>query len=431
MFRTARHRYTETIILSTLILGCCAYFNPKDPLFVHAFFPWIWFLPIMIALQHGRLCAGIATTLVVFTMLYTLYALLYSWDSYQSWFLGGITLTFICAEYHGLWLSRQHGLRERSNYLDTRLESLSRAYGILRLSHDTLEESLIIKPATLRQAFMSLREILAAAGGKMNATIAMQYMELLAYQAGLDSAALYLYKNKHWEMDAIACVGKNKPLKRDDVLIKRCLANKETSYLALNILEENQTSEYLAVLPMQTADGHLLGLLTITEIPFLLLNDETLEKLTLMLAYIADEAWAASHAEKLQKIYPDCPAMFASELFKLKHLWQLADVDSAIVVFYLEPSDVRDDVIFFLIKERRALDIIWETKRGESIILIILMPLTERSMLSSYITRIQELLWQRKKIRLDEKSVQFEQRQLSAYTDIYSLLAGALKHDDV
>lgn len=428
---SAQKRYVETIALSVIIVLACYYFSPQDPLLVHAQFPWLWLLPVLIALRHGRVSSLLSLIVIILAITQTLYSSLFSWDSYQIWLLGGITLTLICAEYHALWLRRQHRSKQKSAYLDTRIKSLSNAYGVLRLSHDYLEESLIIKPATLRQSFMNLRQLLSQFGGELNEEIAAQYMDLLAYNADLNRAGLYLFKDKKWHKKPIAYVGDEEPLLLDDILVKRCLSKRQTSYIAINLLDANETSAYLAVLPLQAADDRLLGLLAVTEMPFLVLNKETLKKLTMLLAYIADEVWAAQQAPALQKLYPDCPSMFASELFKLFHLWKIGNVDSAIVTLYLQPNPQREDTISFLIQEKRALDIVWQTKKDDAIVLITLMPLTDQSMLLGYIQRIRRLLLQQQKIVLGEKLVSLQHRQLSAYPNIYSLLADLLKHDNV
>jgi len=429
--KTAQKKYVETIFLSVITLLFCYYLSPQDPLLVHAQFPWLWLLPVLIALRHGRLSGLLATIMIVLAAMQTVYSTLFSWDSYQIWLLGGITLTLICAEYHSFWLRRQYGLKRKEQYLDTRIKSLSNAYGILRLSHDYLEESLIIKPATLRESFMNLRQLLMKYGGKLNEEIAGQYMELLAYNADLNSAALYLCHGKQWDKNPIAFIGENVPLLLDDVLVKRCLSKRQTSYIAINLLDHNETSAYLAVIPFQAADDRLLGLLIVSEMPFLVLNKETLKKLTMLLSYIADEVWASQQAIALQKIYPDCPSMFASELIKLYHLWKIGHLDSAIVTLRLQPNPQREDIISFLIQEKRALDIIWQTTQGDEIVLTTLMPLTDQSMLLGYLQRIRRLLMQEQKLTLGESPILLQHRQISAYSNIYLLLADLLKHDNV
>ncbi len=53
--------------------------------------------------------------------------------------------------------------------------------------------------------------------------------------------------------------------------------------------------------------GILLGVLLISEMPFLSLHREALQILGVLLAYTADHSEAAIVADKIIIIYPDCP----------------------------------------------------------------------------------------------------------------------------
>lgn len=421
--------YIETIALTIGLVVLSFSLSPADPLLIHSEFPWIWFIPTLIALRHGRMAAALAVAIIILAMLHTINLGQFPWKSYQLWLLGGLTLTLICSEFYAYWLRQQYSLRQKSHYLDNRIDSLSRAYGVLRLSHDQLEESLITKPATLRQSLLELRELLLKSQDKFTPDIANAYMEILDIHAGLNSAALFLRQNKQWHKHPIAFIGESFSLEMNDVLVKRCLTKHHAAYVAINVLEENAISHYLAVVPMEDANRHLMGLLVIKEMPFLVLNDETLKKLTLLLAYIADEVWAAQKAVTLQKIFPDCPAFFASELFKLDHLCQLTKVDSSIVAFYLPPSPQREDILFFLKEDKRVLDVNWQMLRGNTIILLVLTPLTARSMLIGYIQRISTLLLRQFNLILGENPIFLQYRQLSAYKDVNALLTDLITND--
>lgn len=414
------HRYVETIIISLGTLFMCLWFNPSDPLFVHASFPWIWFIPILIALRHGAVFALISVAFVIVFMMQTIQTGQFNWNDYRLWLLGGLTLVFLCAEYQSLWKKRQWGLWQKESYLSSRLHSLSRSYQVLKLSHDRLEESLIVKPATLREALSTLRTILKHAHGELTPEIARQYMEVLSFHASFSQAGLYL-KNKQWDLTPIASVGKEESLLINDALVKKALSQEQTSYVALNSLDKNEISEYLAVIPLKTSENQIIGMLIIKEMTFLALNEETLKTLTLFLAYIADDLLAAQQAVALQKVYPDCPAEFASELYKSLKIWQIAKLDSALIVYYLPVTNRREDILHTLKENKRGLDLNWETKKEGTIILLILMPLTERSMLTGYFDRMQILFNEKYQLNLAEY-VKFQYRYVSSYNNLHQLL---------
>lgn len=430
MIRAGEHGLLETVILSILTIAICYWLSPQDPLLVHSAFAWIWFLPVLIALLHGRIAALISIAAIFIMMIYTIHSLLFSWDAYKLWLLGGITLTYICSEFNAYWLKRQYSLNKKEQYLDTRLKSLSRAYGILRLSHDRLEESLIIKPVTLREIFIRLRQLLIKYKGQFTEEIATEYLEILVSTAAITKAGLYLIHKKHPDHEPIASIGPKETLIPNDILIEKCLSKKATAYIAVNSLNDEQESAYLAVLPMQVSDGKLFGILTISEISFLELNQEKLKTLSIILAYIADDIWASQQGIKVQKKYPTCPSMFASEALKLQRLANISTVDSTIIAFYLYPSTQRQDIIFLLIEEKRALDIIWELKHNDVIILINLMPLSEKGMLLGYINRMETIIQTQLGLTVGEMPIKLQYRHLSAYKTIYPLLDELIHYAD-
>jgi polysaccharide biosynthesis protein PelD len=422
--------YAEAITFSVLVLGLCFYLRPEDPLMITSNFPWIWFLPALIALRHGRLPGLVAAAGVLVVMAYNIRTTEHDWNSYRLWVLGGVTLTLICGEYYEYWLRRQFSLGKKEQYLDTRLESISRAYGVMRISHDRLEEAIIVKPATLREALTEIRHLLAKNHGELNHAIAEHYMGILSYQAELEDAGLYLLdENGKWNLEPVATTGKAERLILDDVLIENCLNKKITTYFAVNFLEENEASRYLVAVPMLTAADELIGLLVVSKMPFLALNDETLKKLSLMLAYIADEIWATKNAQSIQAQYPDCPTFFASELLKLFHLYRIAKVNSCVVAYYFSEGPQVDEIRLALRQNIRGLDIVWEAKHYQKDTLLILMPLTEPTMFMGYIGRIEKLLEQQFQIKIGGELLKMQYRQLSDYTGAKSLLEDLLSHD--
>jgi hypothetical protein len=70
----------------------------------------------------------------------------------RLYFLGGFILVLLTGEFSGLWMRRVRRAETLSNYLDERLERLTEQYYLLRLSHDRLEQELLTRPLTLRDA---------------------------------------------------------------------------------------------------------------------------------------------------------------------------------------------------------------------------------------------------------------------------------------
>lgn len=414
----------ESLLSPIFLVLAGLYFHPEDPLFLHASFPWAWLIPLLIALRYGLINAGLAIGVYLIMMYYTVHHHFYDWSSYQIWGLGGLCLVIIGGEYHGYWHRKQHKLKLKNEYLDTRLESLSRAYSSMRISHDRLEHALIMKPITLRGVLTELRYYVSRNHGQLDYTSAQELMAILANCAYVEKANLYLMENKRINTKPIASIGPEKMLLEKDVLVMQCLSKRETIYYAINSLPENEQSDYLAVIPMESADGQLYGLLTIAEIPFRSMTEESLKIMSLLLAYIADDLYAAKQGQVITKRYPDCPSFFASELFKLMHLYKIAKIDSMLFTYSFHNDSLGRDLRRSIRQETRGLDVIWERDFEEKLQLLILMPLTSAYGINPYVERIDTILLKTHSISLNDGVVQYEFRPLSSYMNETMLMEG-------
>ncbi|MDA8562055.1 PelD GGDEF domain-containing protein [Gammaproteobacteria bacterium] len=424
--------YIESLVLSLIMISIGFLTNYEDPLYLQSQFPWVWFFPVLIMLRYGWFPGLIPLLFIFISMIYSIYFLNISWDSYKLWLLGGVTLSLICGEYQSSWYKKLLMNDEKIKYIDSGLQFVSRSYGVLKLSHDRLEESFVNSPTTIRQSLSEVRNILNYSNGKLTKEAAKLYLELFSLQAFMESGAIYMYQNKEWNLAPISHLGiKANDLVLEDILVKKCLERRETVYSSVNILQDEEKSLYLAVIPMITSENKIIGLLTINSIQFFMLNDSILEKLTLLLSYVADEINASKNALLIRTQYPSCPSIFANELLKLRHVYDLVKIDSCIFAMYIKPSPARKNIIDFLKNQMRGLDMYWEydNKDNGTTIFIILFPLMTKSMYEGYITRIELMLFKDLHIKLDEGFMFLKHREISEYKDNASLLDDIIKND--
>jgi hypothetical protein len=70
----------------------------------------------------------------------------------EQYFLGGLMVVMIVGEISSLWRARIRRERTAQHYMDQRTEQLIRQHYLLRLSHDQLEQELIGRPVSMRDA---------------------------------------------------------------------------------------------------------------------------------------------------------------------------------------------------------------------------------------------------------------------------------------
>ena len=382
----------ESVFFTLVVLLLSFYFRPRDPFFFDAAFPWVWLVSVLIALRYGMGPGLLSVALVALAFIYLLSQQSLDFLYPRLYLLGGIILTAICGEYSSTWHLRLRRSKQLSAHMEESFNSLTRAYYLIRLSHDRLEQNLISKPITLRSAVKELRKLLVDHKGKITPDSAERFLNLVAHCCSLERAGLYLFEKNKINRKAIAIAGEQQDLDLDDPLIKECLAEKHLNYYAISELEKPKLTPYLVAAPLVTSEGKLLGLLAVEDMPFLALQKDTLLVMTVMMDYFANEIWASKASHDIVKAYPDCPSLVATELYKLARLKWSLDVDSSMVCFRIPPSHHQNDIILELEKQQRGLDYLWQSTDNGDVVILNLMAFANKHGVTSYLARIEQIL---------------------------------------
>ena len=407
--------WVETVVITAIIMGLCFYFYPQDPIFLHNTFPWIWFAPVLITLRYDAFHGVVSIILIALMSFYLKEGELVSVLSTGYYFLGGFLLTALCGMFQAYWRERNENAMELEKYLNERLTTLTNAYHAMRLSHDRLEQNFVSLPLTTVGAMKKLRVVLAESGGELNKNSAENLINLLNPFCALQAAAIYQYKDGKFDMEPIAHLGKKIPLAEDDILVKKCLENKVTSYYAVNELTEYQQSQYIVASLLQSDNG-ILGIFVVQDMGFWNLTDATIQTINLMLTYFTDDLVAAKQAKDLLKLYPDIPLAFAKELYRVVDLKKKLNIPSAIITFIIPKSSQRNIVVAHLVYQHNDLTLTWQHKQGNEEREIVLLPLFTPKMVEDYLQRTKQDLKQNMGIVLGEKEVYARYIELTAET---------------
>lgn len=385
-------RWLETLVITVGILVAGYFFNPSDPFFIKSDFQWVLFAPLLIALRYG-----IAPGMVSMAIICLLYLYLFRVGGVTGGFptvfmLGGTLMILVCGQFSTVWSTRLRRSDQLSRHASDRFEQLSRAYFMVRLSHDRLEQNLISRPVTLRDAMVDLGAVLAKRGGLLNQETGSALISILVHYCSLESAAIFMMGSNGsiQEMPVAEC-GRGAVFKADDLLLRSAIETGNTSYQSINRLDVNEKSPYLVAAPLRTSAGVTKGILLVSEMPFLALKRETLQILGVLLAYATDHAEAASEARSLLAVFPDCPAMFAAELYKMVRLRRDLDVVSALVVVNVMPTGRLHEMCLALERQQRGLDHGWRRDLGWGVQFATLMPFSGPAAVEGYMARLSEM----------------------------------------
>ena len=358
-------------------------------------YPWLWLIPFLLGLRYG-LAPAVLATLVLAVGGIGAHLLGISGESVPLIQLaGGAFAALSAGQYSSRWRERLKAAQARTDYTEQRLESLTRAFFITRLSHDRLEEALITQPVTLRGALEALRGVSAEGGdGGVSAAAGSALLQLLAQYCRFEAAALHLYRDGRLDEQPLAAFGWHSELVRSDPLLTYALARQQTAYHSVDQLAElEQGGCYRAVFPLVDSAGEALGVLVVRDLPLLALTEENLSAAAAMLQYFADESWAAAETAELRRSLPHCPDAFAHELIKLQRLHVRSGIRSTVVALRSRRDDPEVSVLDALYAARRGLDLYWREPFGASRAgMLILLPLAGPATTSGFLDRIDSVL---------------------------------------
>lgn len=385
--------WAEVVLLPLAGLALAAWILPAAP-FTASPYPWLWLLPLLLGLRYGLAPAVLATLVLTVAGIAAHRLGLTAAAPPLIQLAGGALAALIAGQYSSRWRERLQAGRARTDYTEQRLESLTRAFFVTRLSHDRLEEALITQPVTLRGALEALRELSAETRTGISESGANALLQLLAQYCRFETAALHLYADGLLAGEPLAALGPPAALVRADPLLRYALEHEQSAYHSIDQLDElEQGGSYRAVFPLSNSAGETLGVLVVRDLPLLALAEENLTAATAMLQYFADESWAAAQTLELRQVLPDCPATFAHELIKLQRLHERSGVHSTLIVIRARAEGALASALDAAHAARRGLDLYWREPFGPLTAgLLILLPLAGTATARGFLERIDGVL---------------------------------------
>jgi polysaccharide biosynthesis protein PelD len=386
--------WAEVVLLPLAGLALAVVLFRERP-FTSSPYPWLWLIPFLLGLRYG-LAPALLATLVLAVGGIAAHLLGLSAESLPLIQLaGGAFAALSAGQYSSRWRERLKAAQARTDYTEQRLESLTRAFFITRLSHDRLEEALITQPVTLRGALEALRGVSGDdAEEGVSAAAGNALLQLLAQYCRFEAVALHLYRDGRVDEQPLAAIGWHSALVRTDPLLSYALERQQTAYHSVDQLADlEQGGCYRAVFPLIDSAGEALGVLVVRDLPLLALTEENLSAAAAMLQYFADGSWAAVQTAELRRSLPSCPDAFAHELIKLQRLHVRSGIRSTVVALRSRKQEAEVSVLDALYAARRGLDLYWREPFGARAPgMLILLPLAGPATTRGFLERIDSVL---------------------------------------
>jgi polysaccharide biosynthesis protein PelD len=399
-------KWFEIIIgtLGAVWLG--SVFNPSDPMFMQNGFPWIWIVPILLALRYGVASGLLSSILLILAWLVVGDNV--SFDAFpKAYFIGGIITVMICGEYNEAWISKYRRLEQSTFYTVEKLEQLTHRHYILKLSHDRLEQMVMTKPGTLRDALLKLNELIGEQSANQNRhrlLAAEQFLSILSYYCQITKAAIFEADSKgKISTTPLSSIGNDFELDTKDPLVQFAIEEGKVAHVNLQELDEEMPSKYVVTVVLKDRAENILGLFVVESMPFFALHQDTLQMLSVLADYYVDSIDIMPKVEPIKQAYQDIPIEFAKEMTRLSYIERKSHVQSHIATLVF--GDDTKDIMVQIKRMQRKMDISWEKKLDGKTALLTLMPLTDAKGLDGYAARISDWMKAHHGVTLEDSNV--------------------------
>jgi hypothetical protein len=417
--REPRGQWLEAIAIPLVFMGLAWSLKPQDPFLLGSVFPWLWFAPVLVALRYGAAPGLVSGCVLLGAWLMAnvagVAAVVRS-DFPKDYFFGGGLLVLLCGKFSDVWRDRYQRMDEANLYVTERLSRLTKRHLLLNLSHDRLEQEMLARPGSLRDALTSLRDVVLKSGRNEGTLPGVEaLLNLLEQYTKIESAAIYCAQERDGQVRlgvVAGSLGEPQALEPDDELLRLAIEERKLVHIAQEEVSYERPSRQLAVVPLIASDDSLVGILAVSKMPFFSLNAENLQMMSVMLAYYADHLLNAPDIALCRKALPAIPEAYAEELARMLRMQKTANINSQIVVMTFA-GPAKESIPTQLLHIKRGLDLYWQTQVGENPVIAVLMPFAPPSSQEGFLHRINDWLKVRfggdfDSLKIDLRGIDFE-----------------------
>ncbi len=395
----ARGKWLEVLAISLLFMGTAWLWRPADPLLTQSAFPWLWLAPVLLSLRYGVMPGLIGGFLILgnwFLAHYLGVAAVVQSDFPRDYFFGGGLLILLCGEFSDVWRDRIGRMDETNLYVTERLSRLTRRHLLLNLSHDRMEQEMLARPGSLRDALVNVRNLVFQAKSDDEPVPgAKALLGLLAQYVSIESAAIYGADatGDHNQVfgPILQSIGEPLPLKDDDELLLLAFEKRNLTHISDTEVSHERKSNQLIVAPLIASDNTLVGVIAVSKIPFFSLNVENLQLMSVILAYYADHINNASDVTLCRSRLPTIPATFAEEVTRMLRMQKKVGITSHIVVMTFS-KNMKADIPAQFLQIKRGLDLYWQTEVNGGTVIAVMMPFANVQAKNGFLQRIDTWL---------------------------------------
>jgi len=384
----ASYPYLETIVIVALYLGIGYLNNPEDICMLKS--P---LLPMTIMLAVITLFHGITSGLFGIAVMGAVMKFSYAEFHYEA-FLGQLVLVLIFGEFHYYWNRIITDHRTEKLFTRQKLNELSHAFYALKISHDQIEKSYIVKPMSIRNSIRFIKEEFQDGGD--SDLFFQKYMQMIEKNFVVKRAVL-VHVLEHGEMKQLAASEGVSDFDGKDPMFLEACEKKMPAYLQGG--GHYDASRYLAVIPALNNEK-VVGMLAIEEMPFMAFNKDALVSITILTNYLFDEMHKLSILQEIQGFLPEFENDFRFEVHRLLMMYREFDTQSTLMLLRSDDELAVHIYIELVKRHLRTLELLNHIEiHGENVVAV-LFPFSDISAVEGFLERLGKPM---EKVRENER----------------------------
>lgn len=284
----------------------------------------------------------------------------------------------IFSEFHFFWNRMINKLKIQNEYLEEKMKELTKNFYLLKLSHDQLEKSYILKPTSLRNTITQIKNLYIQDPFKAY----QELITIISKNYGVKKSAIFSYEDGRFEKEAD--LNFNEDLNEDSVVLNESIETKSVSYLSKF---EDLKNDYLSAITACDSLGNLKFVFIIKDMQFLQYTKDNLFSIWVIINYFADFITHIENEKDIITKHQSCPNEFIIEIKRVAYIRKKLDLKSFVLVLkFKELSVPVDDITQLLSKNLRGMDMICSKNNG----IIILFPFVSYSNIETIIEKIKK-----------------------------------------
>ncbi len=386
---------TGVVTIGTVIIGY--WLRPEDPFFTKETFSWSCLGPLLMGLRYG-FAHGFGCALGIIVLLVAAWRR--QWmhiPEFPSQFAVGLLVTgMLAGEFADVWIRRVRRQSVMSNFRRLRLDEFARAYHVLKVSHDALEQKVAGGTQNLREALQTLRRQLLAAKqpGRPLLGIEGAILALFSHYGWVQTAALFSVDEKgNIDPKSVSTMGKAEKITADDPLVNQCLDRLALCSVRPEMSPAERGTQLLAAIPFADSRGRLWAILAVREMLFVAFHADNLKLLAVLGGHVGD---ILAYGAGWSSADDSTRASFLVNLERAVVDRSRFDLPAVLVAMAFSRSERAEALAQQILGQRRGLDqaLVLRSRQGETRVFM-LMPFTDERGADGYLGRLRRMVQER------------------------------------